>query len=143
MNYKPFLSIYGSYEQIMIWTIGEVVLPFGPEKLEYSKKCDKEAVAQTGDEPMNIVDGLNTGISLGGSIADDSKADAEIWDTYLTPLLALIGKQVTILCPITGLNGEWLLDSFIPTRDSKLSIYKYTLRLSKGSLNINIAEYDD
>ena len=141
MNYKPFLSIYGAYEQITTWTIGEVALPFAPEKLEYSKKCDKEAIAQTGDEPMNIVDGLNTGISLGGTIADGSKADAEIWEAYLTPLLALIGKQVTILCPINGLNGEWLLDSFTPARDSKLSIYKYTLRMSKGSLNINIADY--
>ena len=143
MNYKAFLSIYGSYEPIATWSIGEVAFPFGPEKLEYSKKCDKEAIAQTGDEPMNIVDGLNTGISLGGSIADENKTDPEIWDTYLTPLLALIGKQVTILCPINGLNGEWLLDSFTPARDSKLSIYKYTLRLSKGSLNINIADYGD
>ena len=143
MNYKPFLSIYGSYEHIVTWTISDVVLPFGPEKLEYSKKCDKEAVAQTGQEPMNIVDGLNTGLSLGGSITDDSKTDAEIWDTYLTPLLALIGKQVTILCPINGFNGEWLLDSFTPARDSKLLIYKYMMRLSKGSLNINIADYED
>ena len=83
MNYKAFLSIYGSYEQIATWTIGEVALPLGPEKLEYSKKCDKEAVAQTGDEPMNIVDGLTTGISLGGSIADESKSDAEIWEIIL------------------------------------------------------------
>lgn len=143
MNYKPFLSIYGTYEQITTRTISEVALPFGPEKLEYSKKCDKEAVAQTGEEPMNIVDGLNTGISLGGTIADETKTDPEIWNTYLTPLLALIGKQVTILCPINGLNGEWLLDNFTPSRDSKLSIYKYTLRLSKGSLNINISDYDD
>ena len=80
MNYKAFLSIYGSYEQIENWTIGEVALPLGPEKLEYSKKCDKEAIAQTGEEPMNIVDGLATGISLGRSIADESKSDAEIWE---------------------------------------------------------------
>ena len=45
MIYKAFLSIYGTYEQIETWTIGEVALPLGPEKLEYSKKCDKEAVA--------------------------------------------------------------------------------------------------
>ena len=143
MNYKPFLSIYGSYEKIETWTIGEVALPLGPERLEYTKKCDKEAIAQTGQEPMNIVDGLTTGISLSGSIADASKSDPEMWETYLLPLLELIGKEVTILCPINGLNGEWLLDSFTPSRDSKLSIYKYTLRLSKGSLNINIAEFDN
>ena len=65
MNYKPFFSIYGSYEQIATWTIGEVSLPYGPEKIEYSKKCDKEAIPQTGEDPMNIVDGLTTGSLIG------------------------------------------------------------------------------
>ena len=71
------------------------------------------------------------------------KMTAEIWDSILFPLLSLIGKQVTVLCPINGLNGEWLIDSFTPVKDTALSIYKYTLRLSKGCLNINIADYED
>ena len=143
MNYKPFLSIYGTYEQIANWTISDVSLPYGPEKIELSKKCDKEAIPQTGEDPMNIIDGLSTEVSLGGSISDDSKTDPEIWNSILFPLLSLIGKQVTLLCPINGLNGEWLIDSFTPVKDTALSIYKYTLRLSKGCLNINIADYED
>jgi hypothetical protein len=141
MNHKPFLAIYGSYEQIVTWTIGAVALPLGPERLEYTKKCDKEAIAQTGQEPMNIVDGLTTGISLGGAIADEAKSDPEIWTIYLMPLLSLIGKQVSM----SYRRFKWrvVLDSFNPSRDSMLSIYRYTLRLSKGSLNINIAEYEN
>ena len=141
---QTFLSIYGSYEQIATWTIGEVALPYGPEKLEYSKKCDKEAIPQTGRRSYEHRRWLNNWNLFGRQyMLMKLNLTLKYGKRILMPLLALIGKQVTILCPINGLNGEWLLDSFTPSRDSKLSIYKYNLRLSKGSLNINIADYDD
>ena len=69
-----------------------------------------------------------------------SKNDVQLWEDYITPLLELRGKEVTLVCPISGLNGVYLLEVFEPSRDAVIPIYTYSLRLSKGSLIVIMQE---
>jgi hypothetical protein len=97
---------------------------------------------QDQDEPVQVVTGLaGTVLTLTGTIANDAKTDVQLWDEVITPLLNLRGKEVVLICPITGLCGVYVLDNFEPERDSFYSIYDYSIKLSKGSRNIIFEGY--
>jgi hypothetical protein len=125
------------------WQINEVALPFGPASVKICGGINKEIMPKSGDEPVQIVDGLaGTTLTLNGTIDDDSKTDVQLWSDILTPLLELRGTEVTLVCPYVGLNGSYLLDSFEPARDTYYPIYSYSMRLTKSSLIVVLQPED-
>lgn len=130
-------KLLGTVNAATSWQIGSVALPFGPSSVKVGGGINKEMMAKSGDEPAVIVDGSSgSSLSLGGTIVDESKTDAQLWEDVLAPLLELKGHEVTLVCPIASLNGVYLLEQFEPSRDTKLPIYSYSLKLSKVSLLI-------
>ena len=135
-------GVYGTQEAVTLWSIGGVNLPYGPEGIRLPASAQKESVNVTASLPINIYDGLKAyTITLTGTIANPAMTDAELWTDIILPLQALIGTEVTLLCPILALVGEYGFDGFNVERDTKLAIYRYTMTLSKGSLNIVEAAY--
>ncbi len=135
-------GVYGTQEAVTSWSIGGVNLPYGPEGIRLPASAQKESVNVTASLPINIYDGLKDyTITLTGTIANPAMTDAELWSDIILSLQALIGTEVTLLCPITALVGEYGFDGFNVERDTKLAIYRYTMTLSKGSLNIVEASY--
>lgn len=127
----------GTFSAVSGWQIDEVTLPFGPEGIKIAGGINKEVMPQAKAEPINLVEGLaGTSLTLSGSIGDISKSDAQLWADIVTPLLDKRGSEVTLTCPIVGLNGVYLLETFEPSRDKPNAIYEYSMRLSKASLNI-------
>jgi hypothetical protein len=137
MVYSLLIGLFGSGGAPSTWVIGGVTMPIGASKIQLTGGVNKETMPQSGDEPINIVDGLQgTTLNITGTIADESKSDGDLWVDVISPLLAQKGTEVTVACPISGLNGNWLLEGFDVTRDSKLSIYDFSMKLTRGSQNI-------
>jgi hypothetical protein len=137
------LKLTGTVTVASAWHINDVVLPFGPSGVKVNGGVNKQTMAKAGDEPVQIVEGKSgSTLTLSGSLEDDSKTDVQLWEDVITPLLELQGSEVTLVCPITGLNGTYLLEAFEPSRDKFHPIYDYTMRLTKSSLNVILASDD-
>jgi phage protein U len=116
------------------WTFGGVTFPYGPTQIAYIKTINKEMMAQSGHDPVAIVDGITSNsVQLSGAIADSTKTDAQIWSTILTPMIALIGTSISVTSTNGSIDGTWLLEKFEPKRTSANLIYEYTMVLSKYS----------
>ena len=117
--------------------INETALPFGPEGLQRQGGCNKEVMSQIQDEPVQVVDSRKGEvITLTGTIADSEQTDSQLWANILSPIKDLEGTEITFTCPIVALCNNYLLDSFEFRRDTKAPLYKYTMKLSRASLNI-------
>jgi hypothetical protein len=126
----------GTFSAVTGWQIDDVVLPFGPESVKVAGGVNKEVMPQAESEPIQLVDGLaGSTLTLNGTIEDDSKTDEQLWADILSPLLGKRGSEVTLICTRVGLNGVYLLETFDVSFDKPL-IYEYSMRLSKGSLNV-------
>jgi hypothetical protein len=124
-------------EPITTWTIGTVTLPYGPLKFGITGSPNESQITQSGEEPIITIDGMSgTTLALTGTIDDDTGTDDDLWTDIISPLLALRGLEVTLTCPVTALNGTWVLVDFQPSRSQFLKIYDYTLRLKKSCLTI-------
>ena len=44
---------------ITTWTIGDVVLPYGPQKFGITGAPNESEITQSGEEPIIIIDGLS------------------------------------------------------------------------------------
>jgi phage protein U len=111
-----------------------VTFPLGPKQIAWVTTINKDVLPQSGTDPVSVVDGTSANsVQLSGSIADDSKTDAELWSTYLAPMRALIGTSITVVSSNGSIDGIWLLEKFDPTRASAALIYDYTMVLSKFS----------
>jgi hypothetical protein len=75
---------------------------------------------------------------LSGTIDDDTKNDDQLWTNIIQPLLDLRGVEITLVCPVSALNGVWVLVDFQPSRSQFLKIYDYTLRLKKSCLTVTL-----
>ena len=136
-------ELTGTVSPASAWQIDEIVLPIGPEGIKVAGGINKEVMAKSGDEPTIIVDGSSgTTLTLQGTIADDSKSDVALWADLLTPLLELRGTEITLVCPLVGLNGVYLLESFEPSRNKYPAIYDYSMRLTKSSLTVIMTRED-
>jgi hypothetical protein len=137
------LKLLGTVVAASTWHIGNVELPVGPSSLKVNGGINKETISKSADDPVVIVDGSSgSSLSLSGSIADESKTDAQLWEDIISPLLELKGSEVTLVCPIASLNSVYLLEQFEPSRDTYASIYSYSMKLSKTSLTIIMAPED-
>ena len=116
----------------MTWTIGGVTLSYGPEKVRMPLSTKKETLEDNdGGYAVNINTGLDFSIQLEGTIPleDASK---------ISNLLALVGTEVSLTTTDGILDGDWNFDSFEPARNGPSPMYSYTMRFSKGNLNITL-----
>jgi hypothetical protein len=116
----------------MTWTIGEITLSYGPERLRMPKSTKKDTLeVNDGDYSVNINTGLDFNIQLEGTIpvADVAK---------ISSLLALVGTEVAITTTDGLLDGAWNFDGFEPGKNGPGPVYNYIMRLSKGNLNITL-----
>ena len=137
MPFGILLGLFGQASSASGWQIDDVVLPYGPLKFGLTGDANEDSITQSGDEPILIIDGLSgTVLTLSGSLtADDSLPVDELWSDIISPLLDLRGNEITLVCPISALNGVWTLVGFQPS-SGKHSIYEYIMRLKKSSLTV-------
>jgi hypothetical protein len=139
MPYGLLLGIYGQKAPAAAWQINDIAFPYGPQKFGITGAPNESEITQSGEEPIITIDGLSgTTLTLTGTIDDDTKTDDELWTDYIQPLLDLRGEEITLVCPVTALNGLWVLVDFQPSRDQFLKIYDYTLRLKKSCLTVTL-----
>jgi hypothetical protein len=146
MLYGPLVGVYGQLTPASGWNINEIALPYGPQKLGISGAPNEADITQSGEEPIITIDGLSgTSLTLSGTLADDSKSDAQLWSDLIFPLLDLRGAEILLLCPISALTGTWTLIDFQPSRDKHALIYDYTMRLKKSCLTVVLTSsiYED
>ena len=118
----------------MTWSFGTVTFPFGPTQIAIIKTINKDVIAQSGDDPVAVVDGTSANsVQLSGKIADPTKTDTQLWSDILTPMLNQLGSAITVVSSNGSIDGTWLLEKFEPKRTSANLIYDYTLVLSKYS----------
>ena len=122
----------------MVWSFGSVTFPFGPLQIAYIKRPNEDKMPQSGTDPVVIVDGFDNSVQLSGFIADETKTDAELWSTYLTPMLAQIGTSIVVVSSNGSIDGTWYLAKFEPKRTSANPVYEYTLVLSKYSTLVSL-----
>ena len=116
----------------MTWTIGGITLSYGPERVRMPMSTKKDVLEDNdGGYAVNINTGLDFSIQLTGTIlvADVSK---------ISSLLALVGTEVAITTTDGILDGNWNFDSFEPSKEGGGPVYNYTMRFSKGNLNITL-----
>ncbi len=130
----PF--IVASEAANLTWTIGDVTLPYAPARMRMPKSGVKEQINPDQGYPINVVSGFRSEVYLEGTIADPTKTASQIVSTYINPLLSWVGYEVLVTTTDGLIDGTWLLDSFEPQKDGPYPIWKYTIRLSKGSQNI-------
>ena len=83
--------------------------------------------------PILIVPGFGAiELSIEGVLVGDKAA---IESTYLQPLEALKGTEVTLAFPGSRYDGEWVLSDFSYT-ELNAKQFSYTLRLLRGSSHI-------
>ena len=137
MPFGILLGIYGQNSTASGWQINGIILPYGPAKFGLTGAANESEITQSGEEPIITIDGLSgTTLALSGTIADDTRTDDQLWSEILTQLLDLRGAEITLVCPITTLNGAWTLIDFQPSRDKHAPIYDYTMRLKKSCLTV-------
>jgi hypothetical protein len=141
--YGYLFGIYGTITEPTQWTINDIALPIGPDGIQRQGGCNKEVMSQTQEEPIQVIDSKKGEvITLTGTIGDSAQTDTQLWTSVIAPLKDLEGTEITFTCPILALCNNYLLDSFEFRRDTKAPLYKYTMKLSRASLNI-IMEADD
>ena len=127
MPFGILIGIYGQNSPGSVWQINEIALPYGPAKFGLTGGANESEITQSGEEPIIAIDGLSgTTLALSGTIVDDTKTDDQLWSEILTPLLDLRGAEISLVCPISALNGFWTLIEFQPSRDKHALIYDYT-----------------
>jgi hypothetical protein len=143
MVYGYLFAIYGTMTEPSEWRINDISLPFGPEGLQRQGGCNKEVMNQTKEDPIQVVDSKKGEvITFSGTISDPTKTDTQLWTDVLAPIKDLEGTEIVLTCPILALCNNYLLESFDFRRDTSAPLYKYTLKLSRASLNIIMQEYD-
>ena len=132
-------AAYGQNTPATGWQINDIIFPYGPQKFGITGAPNESEITQSGEEPIIIIDGLSgTTLALSGTIDDDTKSDDQLWTDIIQPLLDLRGAEITLVCPVSALNGVWVLVDFQPSRSQFLKIYDYTLRLKKSCLTVTL-----
>ena len=115
----------------MSYTIGGVSLP-APSKISKRLPAKVEPFEVSG-LPILIVPNLNAiELTIEGVLVGD-KATTET--TYLLPLEALKGTEVTVAFPDSRYNGSWVLANFTYAEENAKK-FSYSLQLMRGSSHI-------
>ncbi len=115
----------------MSYTIGGVSIP-GPARVSKRLAAEVEEF-EVGGLPILIVPGLQSiELTIDGAFVGDKTS---IETTYLNPLEALKGTDVTLAFPGTRYDGAWIMADFTFTEESAKK-FTYTIRLMRGSSHI-------
>lgn len=122
------------------WTItlGEsvVTLPLAPSDIADSTDATVECFDQDGDEPVLISTHPNERqLTLQGSIYVAGASNSTVMSTYLVPLQAMKGQEVTLGTPDAQYDGDWVLESIVFRRVSEGAFvrYQYVMVFSQGA----------
>ncbi len=116
----------------MSYTIGSVTLPTGPARVSKRNPAKVEEFEIDG-LPILIVPGYGAvELSIEGVLVGDK---ATIESTYLQPLEALKGTEVTLAFPGSRYDGEWVLAEFSYS-EVNAKQFNYSLKLVRGSSHI-------
>src|SRR5665647_2496936 len=126
----------------MTWVIGTVTLPFAPSSVRMPKSADKEQVKPDAGEPVNIVTGTKTTVTLKGTISNPTLTAAQIVSTYIAPLYGLVGTQVAVTTTDGMIDGDWLLDTFDTSRDNPYPNWDYNIMLAVSYTHLRAHETD-
>ena len=117
----------------MSYTIGAVTLPTAPARASKRNPAKVETFELDGDSPVLIVPGLSAvELTLEGFFVG---VKATIESSYLSPLEALRGTEVTLAFPDSRYDGNWILADFSYVElDAKQ--FSYRIKLLKGSSHV-------
>jgi len=116
----------------MSYVIETVTLPTGPTRVSKRNPAKVEEFEKAG-LPILIVPGMGAiELNIEGFLVGDK---ATIETTYLQPLEALVGTEVTLAFPGGRYDGDWVLAdfSYVEVNAKK---FGYTIKLLKGSSHI-------
>ena len=117
----------------MSYAIGAVTLPSGPSVATKRLPAIIEEFEVDGGLPILIVAGSGaTELTLEGSFVG---VKSTIESSYLSPLEALKGTEVTLAFPDSRYDGSWVLADFVYVEVNARQ-FRYTIRLLKGSDHI-------
>ncbi len=112
----------------MSYTVGGVSIT-APSKVSKRLPAKVEEFEVDG-LPILIVPGLRSiELSIDGVLVGDK---ASIETTYLTPLEALKGTEVTVAFPGNRYDGSWVMADFSYAEENAKK-FTYSIRLMKGS----------
>jgi hypothetical protein len=117
----------------MSYVIEGVTLPTAPAMATKRLPAKVEEFEVDSDLPILIVAGSNAiELTLEGFLYG-TKSSLE--STYLSPLEALIGTEVTLAFPDSRYDGDWILADFTYI-EINAKQFRYTIRLLQGSEHI-------
>jgi hypothetical protein len=116
----------------LTYTIGSVTIPT-PANVTKTNPAKVEEFEIDEDLPILIVPGLGAiQLTIEGFLVGDKTI---LENTYLLPLEALKGTDVTLAFPGTRYNGDWVLADFT-YKEVNAKKFTYTIKLLKGSAHI-------
>jgi hypothetical protein len=117
----------------MSYTIESVTLPTGPERVSKRLPAKVEEFEVDAALPILIVPNLRgVEVNIEGFLVGDK---ASIETTYLQPLEAFVGKEVTVSFPDSRYDGDWVLADF-QYEEVNAKKFTYSIKLQKGSSHI-------
>ena len=117
----------------MSYVIGGVTLPSAPARATKRLPAKVEVFELDGDSPVLIVPGLSAvELTLEGFFVG---VKATIESSYLSPLEALRGTEVTIAFPDSRYDGSWILSDFT-YMEINAKQFTYKIKLMQGSSHI-------
>ena len=117
----------------MSYAIGAVTLPCGPNVATKRLPATVEEFEIDGDLPILIVAGSGAiELTLEGSFVG---VKSTIESTYLSPLEALKGTEVTLAFPDSRYDGDWIFADFSYV-EVNAKQFRYTIKLLRGSSHI-------
>ena len=117
----------------MSYAIGAVTLPWAPSVATKRLPAIIEEFEVDGGLPILIVAGGGAiELTLEGSFVG---VKSTIESSYLSPLEALKGTEVTLAFPDSRYDGSWILADFVYAEINARQ-FRYTIRLLQGSDHI-------
>jgi len=114
------------------YVIGSVTLPTAPRRVTKRNPAKVEEFEVDG-LPILIVPGHGAiELSLEGSFVGNKST---IESSYLSPLEDLKGTEVTLSCPDSRYDGDWILADFVYV-EVNAKQFTYQIKLLKGSSHI-------
>ena len=117
----------------MSYSIGAVTLPSAPSRASKRNPVKVEPFEIDGDLPILIVPGLSAvELTLEGFLVGNKST---IESSYLDPLEALKGTEVSVSFPDSRYDGNWVLADFSYV-ELNAKQFSYKIKLLKGSSHI-------
>ena len=115
----------------MSYVVGGVTIP-DPKRVAKRNPAKVEEF-EIDDLPVLIVPGLGAEeLQVEGVFYGDKST---IETTYILPLEALKGTEVTIAFPGTRYDGDWILAAFDYTEEGA-KLFRYSIKLLRGSSHV-------